>query len=77
MDIFSNQFRHGTALLAIGASQVLLARAGASASLASDELDPGILIGAAANAERAAADFIAALGRHRHPEREAGALAPW
>ena len=76
MDFISNQFRHGKTLLAIGASQALLERAGACASLASGEPDPGILIGAAAKAERAAADFIAALGRHRHPEREAGALAP-
>jgi len=76
MDFISNQFRHGKTLLALGASKALLERAGASASLASGEPDPGILIGAATQAERAAADFIAALGRHRHPEREAGALAP-
>jgi catalase len=76
MDFISNQFRHGKTLLAIGASKALLERAGASTSLANGEPDPGILIGAAAKAEHAAADFIAALGRHRHPEREAGALAP-
>jgi catalase len=75
MDFISNQFRHGKTLLAIGASKALLERAGASASLANGEPDPGILFGASANAERAAADFIAALGKHRHPEREAGALA--
>jgi catalase len=76
IDFIANQFRHGKTLLAIGASQALLERAGASPSLASGEPDPGILIAAAAKAERTAADFIAALGRHRHPEREAGALAP-
>jgi catalase len=76
MDFIFNQFRHGKTLLAIGASQSLLERAGAAESLASGEPDPGIIVGAAAQAERAAADFIAALGRHRHPEREAGALAP-
>jgi len=75
MDFISNQFRHGKTLLAIGASKALLVRAGASTSLANGEPDPGILIGAAAKAGRAAADFIAALGRHRHPERETGALA--
>jgi catalase len=75
MDFIANQFRHGKTLLAIGASKALLERAGASRSLANGEPDPGILIGAAAKAEHAAADFIAALGRHRHPEREAGALA--
>jgi catalase len=76
MDFISNQFRHGKTLLAIGASQALLERAGASASLASGEPDPGILIGAAAKVERVAADFIVTLGRHRHPERETSALAP-
>ena len=76
MDFISNQFRHGKTLLAIGASQAMLARGGASAMLANGEPDPGIVIGAAARSDRAAADFIAALGRHRHPEREAGALAP-
>jgi catalase len=76
IDFISNQFRHGKTLLAIGASQALLERAGASPLLASGEPDPGILIGAAAKAESSAADFISAMGRHRHPEREAGALAP-
>ena len=71
MDFISNQFRHGKTLLAIGASAALLERAGVSTSLAGGEPDPGVLIGAASKAERAAADFIGALGRHRHPEREA------
>jgi catalase len=75
MDFIANQFRHGKTLLAIGDSQRLLERAGASASLASGEPDPGIFIAAAAKVEHAAAHFIAALGKHRHPEREAGALA--
>jgi catalase len=76
MDFISNQFRHGKTLLAIGASKAMLERGGASTMLANGEPDPGIVIGAPAKADRAAADFIAALGRHRHPEREAGALAP-
>jgi catalase len=75
MDFISNQFRHGKTLLAIGASKALLEQAGASASLANGEPDPGILVGTAAKAKSVAADFIAALGRHRHPEREAGTLA--
>jgi len=32
------------------------------------------VLGTAAKAGPAAADFIAALGKHRHPEREAAAL---
>ena len=77
MDFISNQHRHGKTILALGASNALIERAGASATLANGDADPGMVMGAAAKADRAAADFIAALGRHRHPEREAGAtLAP-
>jgi catalase len=75
MDFISNQYRHGKTILAIGGSQALLERAGVPAKLASGEADPGILLGAGAKAERALADFITALGKHRHPEREAGAPA--
>jgi catalase len=73
MDFISNQYRHGKTILALGASKTLLERVGVSATLSSGEPDPGILVGSAAKAERAMADYITALGRHRHPEREAGA----
>jgi catalase len=76
MDFISNQYRHGKTLLAIGASKALFERAGVTTVLANGEPDPGVLTGAAARAEGAVADFIKALGRHRHPEREAGVLAP-
>ena len=76
MDFISNQHRHGKTLLALGASKGLIEQAGVSPTLASGEADPGMVIGAAAKAAPAVADFITALGKHRHPEREAGALAP-
>ena len=76
MDFISNQHRHGKTLLALGASKGLIEQAGVSPTLASGEADPGMAIGAAAKAAPAVADFITALGKHRHPEREAGALAP-
>ncbi|MBW8313889.1 MAG: catalase [Hydrogenophaga sp.] len=76
MDFISNQHRHGKTLLALGASKALIEQAGVSPTLASGEADPGMVIGAAAKAAPAVADFITALGRHRHPQREAGALAP-
>jgi len=76
MDFISNQHRHGKTLLALGASKALIEQAGVSPTLASGEADPGIVIGAAAKAAPAVTDFITALGKHRHPEREAGALAP-
>ena len=36
-----------------------------------------LALGAAARADRAAADCITAQGSHRHPEREAGATLTW
>lgn len=76
MDSVSNQYRHGKTILAIGASKARLERTDVLATLANREPDPGILMGAPAEAERAVEGFIAAPGRHRHPEREAGAPAP-
>jgi catalase len=76
MDFIANQYRHGKTILAIGASKALLERAGVAPTLANGKPDPGIVQASAVKADRGVADFIAALGRHRHPEREAGAPAP-
>jgi catalase len=70
MDFISNQYRHGKTIFAIGASKVLLERAGVAAALADGEADPGVVMAGAAKAGHRVADFIAALGKHRHPERE-------
>ncbi len=75
MNFISNQYWHGKTILALGASQALLERAGVAATLPGGQGDPGILLGAAAAAEQAAAQFIAALGKHRHPEREVAMAA--
>ena len=76
MDFIANQYRHGKTILALGGSKALLDRAGVAATLANGDPDPGILMDSAAKAERAVAGYITALARHRHPEREAGAIAP-
>ncbi len=73
MDFISNQHRHGNTILALGASKALLDQAGIEATLPDGVQDPGMLIAAAAQTETAVAGFIAALGKHRHPEREAAA----
>jgi catalase len=73
-DFISNQYRHGKTILALGAAGVLIEAAGVSTTLASGDPDPGILMATAATAGQAAADFIVALGRHRHPDREAAAV---
>ncbi len=70
MDFIANPYRHGKTILAIGASKALLERAGASATLAGGQADPGIVLGSAAEIDGALAAFVAALGKHRHPQRE-------
>ena len=73
MDFISNQFRHGKTILALGASKALLDKAGVGATLANGDSDPGLLMAAGADAKQAVGGFIAALGKHRHPERELAA----
>jgi len=72
MDFIRNQYRHGKTILALGASKHLLVSAGVATTLPSGESDPGILL--ARDAEDASAAFIAAVGKHRHTEREAALL---
>ena len=76
MDFIANQYRHGKTILALGATKALLDKAGVAAKLSSGGPDPGIVMAPSAKAVDAAAAFISALGKHRHPEREAGAAAP-
>lgn len=74
MDFISNQYRHGKTILALGVAKALLDKAGVAATMNNGAADPGILTGEAAKAEQAIKGFIAALGKHRHPQREAGTL---
>ena len=73
MDFISNQHRHGKTILAFGASKALLKQAGIDTTLPDGQPDPGILVAAAARDPSAVAGFTAALGKHRHPEREVAA----
>ena len=65
------QHRHGKTILALGSAQVLLDQAGVSNTLPSGADDPGIVRAARRDLDSALAAFIAAVGKHRHPEREA------
>lgn len=72
MDFISNQHRHGKTILALGAAKALLDQAGVQATLPDGRPDPGLLVDDSAGASSGAvAGFVAALGKHRHPEREA------
>ena len=76
LEFISLQYRHGKTLLALGSSQLLLDKAGIAATLPSGDDDPGIVRAARRDLDRALAAFIAAVGKHRHPQRESAPLQP-
>lgn len=76
MDFVLNQYRHGKTILALGASTGLLEQAGIPVALTNGDNDLGVLLGSAETAQRSVADYIKALGRHRHPERTMQAELP-
>jgi catalase len=70
MEFVANQYRHGKTILALGASKRLLDPACIAAGLPSGKADPGILLASVDDLADAAAAFIAATGKHRHPARD-------
>ncbi len=62
MEFIKDQLRHCKTILALGASQTLLAAAGASQNL------PGVIV--SDDSRTGISAFIAGIARHRHPERE-------
>jgi catalase len=69
-EFIMTQYRHGKTILALGAASGLLTKAGLAAKGKGGHVDPGMLVLAASNHEAAASQFVAALTKHRHPERE-------
>lgn len=73
MDFLKDPYRHGKPMLALGETgRQLLAAAGIPLTLPEGRPDPGLVLGDE-DAAAAIDEFIAALGRHRHFEREIGA----
>jgi catalase len=72
MEFIKDQYRHCKAILALGSSQLLLARAGVPAAIekAQQLAETGLLMADAGNAQEAARAFIAAVAKHRHWGRE-------
>ena len=75
LEFLKDQYRHCKPILALGGSTLLLEAAGIPPSLPDGGSDPGIVVAGAAGREHndaavAAANFIAALAKHRHYERE-------
>jgi len=69
MEFVTNQYRHCKPILALGASRSLLERAGITATSEDGRADAGILV-MRANDAKVAQRFMAAVAKHRFPERE-------
>jgi catalase len=68
MEFIKDQFRHCKTILSLGASHLLLAKAGLPASHAQG--GTGLVFADASSAGTAVAEFIAGVARHRHFGRE-------
>ncbi|MEY4549675.1 MAG: hypothetical protein RL685_5870 [Pseudomonadota bacterium] len=70
LEFIKDQYRHAKPILALGAATALVENAGVPAVLPSGKEDPGLLLRARATASSVLPDFIRAIARHRHHERE-------
>ncbi len=70
LEFLKDQYRHCKSIWVLGASSKLLQKAGIFEVLPSGAPDPGLLVTAAAEADSAIETFIAAIGKHRHPQRD-------
>jgi catalase len=68
VEFLKDQYRHGKTILALGNSAALLEKAGIAQKLPSGKVDPGLIV--MPHSGRAAAAFVAALAKHRHPGRD-------
>ncbi|MDB5889201.1 MAG: Catalase [Polaromonas sp.] len=70
LEFIKDQYRHCKPILALGASSMLLEKAGIPAALITGEKDEGLIIATAKQSTQASKAFIKALSQHRIPERE-------
>jgi catalase len=70
LEFVKDQYRHCKTILALGNSSKILAKAGIPLTLPSGEADPGLLIEGQEGSEADGQTFIAAIGLHRHAERD-------
>jgi catalase len=70
LEFIKDQYRHCKPILALAEGAQVVENAGAPAALPSGEPDPGMLVDRHADAADALPDFIKAIARHRHFERQ-------
>ena len=69
-EFIKDQYRHAKPILVLGEGADLVESAGAPARLPTGSADPGMVGGRHATAAKALPDFVKAIARHRHHERE-------
>jgi catalase len=70
MEFLKDQYRHCKTILALGTSSMLLDQAGIAKELPTGEPDPGLISQASVESAADAQAFIAAMAKHRHPQRD-------
>jgi catalase len=70
VEFLQGQYRHAKPILGLGAGADLIENAGIPARLPSGKPDPGLIGGRDAKVKKVLADFVTAIARHRHHERE-------
>jgi catalase len=70
LEFVKDQYRHCKTILALGDASKILAKAGIPLTLPSGAADPGLLLEGQDGSEANARSFIAAIGLHRHMERD-------
>jgi catalase len=70
IEFVKDQYRHAKPILAVGAGAGLVAKTGASTTLVSGGADPGMLVDPEASTADLFDEFVRAIARHRHHERE-------
>ncbi len=70
LEFVKDQYRHCKTILALGGASALLEQIGISPQLPNGEADPGLIVQGSADYAADSKAFIAAVGKHRHPERD-------
>lgn len=70
-EFVANQYHHGKTILAFGASDKLLEAVGVSTEECRREWVDGVFVASSEDADNVGAQFMSALGSHRHPRRKA------
>jgi catalase len=70
LEFLKDQYRHGKSIWVLGDSAKLLKKAGIVAALPSGDADPGLLLSAPSEAHEGMGQFISAIAKHRHPQRD-------